>query len=61
MRLFKRKASADPATRCPDCGERMPDGAHKCAMCGHDLGDGAEDQSPRVIELSPSMPRPGRS
>jgi hypothetical protein len=38
MRLFKRKAPGDDAIQCPDCGERVPEGAHQCAMCGHDLG-----------------------
>jgi hypothetical protein len=37
MRLFKRKTPIDDAVRCPECGERLPDGAHECAMCGHDL------------------------
>lgn len=37
MRLFKRSTPADDAIKCPDCGERVPDGAHECAMCGHDL------------------------
>jgi rubredoxin len=37
MRLFKRSTPTDDAIKCPDCGERVPDGAHECAMCGHDL------------------------
>jgi hypothetical protein len=37
MRLFKRKAPIDDAVRCPECGERLPDGADECAMCGRDL------------------------
>jgi DNA-directed RNA polymerase subunit RPC12/RpoP len=37
MRLFKRKTPIDDAVRCPECGERVPDGAEQCAMCGHDL------------------------
>ena len=49
MRLFKRKTSADLATRCPGCGERMPEGAHECAMCGYDLGDGADDQAQQAM------------
>jgi hypothetical protein len=40
MRLFKRGAPGDDAIKCPDCGERVPDGAHECSMCGHDLGNG---------------------
>jgi hypothetical protein len=62
MGLFKRKRPTDLATRCPGCGEQMPDGAHKCAMCGHDFGDGADDQSHGVIPLeSSSTSRPNRS
>ena len=38
MRLFKRKTPGDDSIQCPDCGERVPEGAHRCAMCGHDLG-----------------------
>ena len=37
MRLFKRKTPVDDSVRCPECGERVPDGAQECAMCGHDL------------------------
>jgi hypothetical protein len=37
MRLFKRKTPIDDAVRCPEYGERLPDGARECAMCGHDL------------------------
>ena len=35
MRLFKRKGIVDEAPRCPECGERVPEGAEICAMCGH--------------------------
>jgi zinc-ribbon domain len=34
MRLFRRKSPIDDAIRCPECGERLPDGAAECAMCG---------------------------
>jgi rRNA maturation endonuclease Nob1 len=37
MGLFKRKTSAAPAPRCPECGERVPAEAEECAMCGRDL------------------------
>jgi hypothetical protein len=37
MRLFKRKTPIDDAVRCPECGERVPDGADECAMCGQHL------------------------
>ena len=39
MRLFKRKPVGDEVPRCPDCAERIPDGAVECAMCGRDLRD----------------------
>jgi rRNA maturation endonuclease Nob1 len=45
MRLFKRSTSGDDAIKCPECGERVPDGAHECAMCGHDLHPGHEVQA----------------
>jgi hypothetical protein len=55
MRLFKRKTPIDDAVRCPECGERLPDGADECAMCGHDLrgsravpAGAAADSSARV-------------
>jgi hypothetical protein len=35
MKWFKRKAIIDEASRCPECGERVPEGAESCAMCGH--------------------------
>lgn len=35
--LFTRKAPIDDSPRCPECHERVPDGARECAMCGHDL------------------------
>ena len=37
MRLFKRKTPIDDAVRCPECSERLPDGADECAMCGHEV------------------------
>jgi hypothetical protein len=40
MRLFKRKPEVeDDAVRCPECHERIPDGAVVCAMCGYELSD----------------------
>ncbi len=40
MGLFKRKPQADEEPlRCPNCNERVPEGADRCAMCGHDLND----------------------
>ena len=35
MRLFKRKQEDLPC--CPECRERIPEGATECAMCGHEL------------------------
>lgn len=38
MRLFRRRRIDEPeGTRCPQCGERVPDGADQCMMCGADL------------------------
>ena len=34
MRLFKRKPEIDDVPRCPNCRERVPEGATQCAMCG---------------------------
>jgi hypothetical protein len=35
MGLFRRKSTADEeAERCPQCRERLPDGAVECMMCG---------------------------
>jgi rRNA maturation endonuclease Nob1 len=55
MRLIKRKTPIDDAVRCPECGERLPDGAHECAMCGHDLhasGEFPADSSERSAGVS---------
>jgi hypothetical protein len=52
MRWFKRKTPGE-AIQCPDCGERMPEGAHECAMCGHDLGeDLGHDVSRTAMEVA---------
>jgi hypothetical protein len=38
MRLFRRRRVDEPeGTRCPQCGERVPEGADECMMCGADL------------------------
>ncbi len=38
MGLFRRKATIeDDRERCPQCLERVPEGADACAMCGVDL------------------------
>lgn len=38
MRLFRRKPIADAVTEgCPQCAERIPNGANECRMCGADL------------------------
>jgi DNA-directed RNA polymerase subunit RPC12/RpoP len=44
MRLFRRKPPVDDAPRCPECRERIPDGAIECAMCGRDLRDVREQE-----------------
>ena len=51
MRLFKRKAPGDDAIQCPDCGERVPEGAQQCAMCGHELGHDVPQSATAVAEL----------
>jgi hypothetical protein len=45
MRLFRRKPPVDDAPRCPECRERVPDGAVECAMCGRDLRDAREHEA----------------
>lgn len=38
MSLFRRNRGEEPeGMRCPQCGERVPDGADECMMCGADL------------------------
>ena len=40
MRLFRRQVKSDDepkGMRCPQCGERVPEGAVECMMCGADL------------------------
>ena len=38
MGLFRRSRDDEPeGMRCPQCGERVPDGAGECMMCGADL------------------------
>jgi hypothetical protein len=32
MRFLRRKPK--PVQRCPNCRERLPDGAKRCEMCG---------------------------
>ena len=49
MRLFKRKSPIDDeAPRCPECHERVPEGAAACAMCGRDLRELAAGDERRV-------------
>ena len=44
MALIKRKQTSDDVTvRCPNCHERVPEGARQCTMCGHSLGDVATE------------------
>ena len=35
MRFLRRKPK--PVQRCPNCRERLPDGAKQCDMCGEVL------------------------
>jgi hypothetical protein len=38
MRFIRRKATTeDEGERCPQCSERVPEGADQCLMCGADL------------------------
>ncbi len=50
MSLIKRKqASDDEPVRCPNCGERLPEGARQCTMCGRSVADvSAEAQRERA-------------
>ena len=49
MRLFKRKPPIDDqGPTCPECRERIPEGATSCAMCGRDLRDLTAEDDPRV-------------
>ncbi len=44
MALIKRRQSTeDVAVRCPNCHERVPDGARQCTMCGQGLADVATE------------------
>ena len=44
MALIKRKApSEDISPRCPNCHERVPEGARQCTMCGRNLADVATE------------------
>lgn len=44
MALIKRKQTGeDVALRCPDCHERVPEGARQCSMCGRSLADVATE------------------
>lgn len=46
MSLFKRKPrTEEQPLRCPNCKERVPEGAGRCAMCGRDLADVAASES----------------
>jgi predicted amidophosphoribosyltransferase len=40
MSLFRRKQqSEEEDERCPNCRERVPEGAATCEMCGLDLAE----------------------
>lgn len=40
MSLIKRKkGSDDESARCPNCRERLPEGARQCTMCGRSVAD----------------------
>ena len=60
MGLFKRKPPIDDeAPRCPECRERVPEGATECAMCGRDLQDESPARRPGAgLGDAPSR-RPG--
>jgi hypothetical protein len=50
MRLFKRGREEEPP-QCPECRERIPEGAVECAMCGHRLaGTSGEERFSRERE-----------
>ena len=44
MALIKRTpTSGDVALRCPNCDERVPEGARQCTMCARSLADVAAE------------------
>jgi hypothetical protein len=60
MALFRSEDAPSGSLRCPECRERLPDGATECTMCGaaveprRQAGDGersderpADDQAAR--------------
>ena len=50
MGLFKRKPPIDDETpRCPECRERVPEGATACAMCGRELQEPAARDDEAVV------------
>ena len=57
MRFLRRKAtSEDESERCPQCSERVPDGADQCLMCGADLRP-LRPQSPERSVKASANPR----
>lgn len=42
MRFLRRKPK--PVQRCPNCRERLPDGAKQCDMCGERLQLGRDGE-----------------
>jgi uncharacterized membrane protein YvbJ len=47
MGLFTRNADELEPERCPQCGERLPEGARECTMCGEPV-DPADEAAEKV-------------
>ncbi|MCR4673190.1 MAG: zinc ribbon domain-containing protein [Lachnospiraceae bacterium] len=43
--------------RCPNCGQRLVDGAHKCPICGADMSVYSQEELYPVQEAAPSAER----
>ena len=55
MRLFGRKPTDEETEeRCPQCGERVPDGAADCLMCGVDLRPFRRASGSEELESDPT-------
>jgi rRNA maturation endonuclease Nob1 len=54
MRFFRRKPPIEEEElRCPQCSERVPEGADHCDMCGADLRGLHHGSSERPVETAP--------
>jgi uncharacterized protein with PIN domain len=54
MRFLRRKPTIEEEEeRCPQCSERVPEGAEHCFMCGADLRGLHRESSERPVETAP--------